>query len=50
MLESLQNENLEYQKLSQEEQQKRGILGRLIGVVADFMAPTRNGRHYSEEL
>lgn len=50
MLESLQNENLEYQKLSQEEQQKRGILGRLIGIVADFMAPTRNGRHYSEEL
>ena len=50
MLESLQNENLEYQKLSQEEQQKRGILGRLVGIVADFIAPTRNGRHYSEEL
>ena len=50
MLESLQNENLEYQKLSQDEQQRRGILGRLVGIVADFMAPTRNGRHYSEEL
>ena len=50
MLESLQNEQLEYQKLSQEEQQKRGILGRLVGIVADFIAPTRNGRHYSEEL
>lgn len=50
MLESLQNENLEYQKLSQEEQQQRGILGRLVGIVADFIAPTRNGRHYSEEL
>ena len=50
MLESLQTEELEYQKISQEEQQRRGILGRLVGVVADFMAPTRNGRHYSEEL
>lgn len=50
MLESLKTENLEYQKLSQDEQQRRGILGRLIGTVADFAAPTRNGRHYSEEL
>lgn len=50
MLESLKTENLEYQKLSQDEQQRRGILGRLIGTVADFIAPTRNGRHYSEEL
>ena len=50
MLESLKTENLEYQKLSQDEQQRRGILGRLVGTVADFIAPTRNGRHYSEEL
>lgn len=50
MLESLQREELEYQKLSPEEQQSRGILGRLVGIVADFLTPTRNGRHYSEEL
>ena len=50
MLESLKTENLEYQKLSQDEQQRRGILGRLVGTVADFISPTRNGRHYSEEL
>ena len=50
MLESLQNEELEYKKLSAEEQAKRGILGRLVGICADFISPTRNGRHYSEEL
>lgn len=50
MLESLQNEELEYQKLTPEEQQRRGILGRLIGICADFIDPTRNGRHYSEQL
>ena len=50
MLESLQNEELEYKKLSAEEQAQRGILGRLVGVCADFLCPTRNGRHYSEEL
>lgn len=41
---------MEYQKLSPEEMQKRGILGRLIGTIADFTNPTRNGRLYSEEL
>ena len=50
MLESIQNENLEYQKLSQDEMKARGILGRLVGICADFMNPTRNGRLYSEEL
>ena len=50
MLESLQNEELEYKKLSAEEQAQRGILGRLVGVCADFLCPTRNGRRYSEEL
>lgn len=40
----------EYTKLSPEEQQKRGILGRLVGIMADFKHPTRNGRLYTEEL
>lgn len=42
--------SLEYQKLSKEEMQSRGILGRLIGCCADFIIPTRNGRKYSEKL
>lgn len=50
MLESITNREMEYQKLSPEEMQKRGILGRLIGTIADFTNPTRNGRLYSEEL
>ena len=50
MLESMSNGTLEYKKLTPEEMQARGILGRLVGIVADFIAPTRNGRHYSEEL
>ena len=49
MLESIQNDEFEYEKLTQEEQAKRGILGRLKGVIADFKKPTRNGRLYSEE-
>ncbi len=51
MLEKLkQNEALEYQKLSPEEMQSKGILGRLVGPCADFINPTRNGRQYTEEL
>lgn len=49
MLESISNK-LEYSKLSLEEQKKRGILGRLVGVIADMKHPTRNGRLYCEEL
>lgn len=41
---------LNYTKLSPEEQKKRGILGRLVGIMADFKHPTRNGRLYNEEL
>ena len=41
---------LEYRKLSQEEQNSRGILGRLVGKIADWKNPTRNGRLYSREL
>lgn len=50
MLESITNSEMEYQKLSPEEMKKRGILGRLVGTIADFTNPTRNQRLYSEEL
>lgn len=50
MLESLGSNELVYQKLSPEEMTQRGILGRLVGVCASFIAPTRNGRKYSESL
>ena len=51
MLESYNTRNpMQYHKLTAEEQKKRGILGRLVGVIADFVNPTRNGRKYTEEL
>ena len=51
MLESLhQNGAMEYKKLTAEEQEARGILGRLYGPCADFKRPTRNGRAYGEKL
>ena len=51
MLESFNpNNELEYQKLSAEEQSSRGILGRLKGVIADCKNATRNGRKYTSEL
>ena len=50
MLESMNNNTFEYQRLSKEEMERRGILGRLIGPCASFTDPTRNGRHYSEQL
>lgn len=51
MLENMSSNNIfEYKKLSKEEQEKRGILGRLVGVMADSINPTRNGRKYSAEL
>lgn len=50
MLESLKGTECEYQKLSLEEQAKRGILGRLAGPIADFKEATRNGRLYEESL
>lgn len=43
-------EALAFQELSEEEKQKRHILGRLYGPIADVVNPTRNGRRYSEEL
>ena len=50
MLESFKSSDFEYKKLTEEEQRKRGILGRLVGPIADFKNPTRNGRKYTEKL
>lgn len=50
MLESFNTDKFEYKKLSLEEQKKRGILGRLVGIIADTKNPTRNGRKYSVDL
>ena len=50
MLESFKGNTLEYQKLTEEEMQQRGILGRLVGVIADSENPTRNGRKYGKKL
>ena len=50
MLESFKGNTLEYQKLTEEEQQQRKILGRLVGVIADSNNPTRNGRRYGRKL
>lgn len=50
MLESLTSNVFNYHKLTAEEQAKRGILGRLVGIIADYKNPTRNGRKYSEKL
>ena len=50
MLESLNSNTLEYIKLTPEEMEKRGILGRLQGIIADTKNPTRNGRKYGREL
>lgn len=50
MLESFVSTAFEYKKLTEAEQKARGILGRLVGVIADTKKPTRNGRKYSEKL
>lgn len=51
MLESINtSDTLQYEKLTAEECEKRGILGRLVGKIADWKNPTRNGRKYSAEL
>ena len=50
MLESFTSDNFTYKKLTEAEQQQRGILGRLKGVIADCNNPTRNGRKYSRKL
>ena len=51
MLESFKsNKTFEYEKLTEEECKKRGILGRLKGIIADSKNPTRNERYYSKKL
>lgn len=50
MLQESKTNELEYQRLSKEEMEQRGILGRLVGICASFTAPTRNGRKYPEQL
>lgn len=50
MLESLKHEDLQFQELSPEEKQARGILARLTGPIASFTKGTRNGRKYSDKL
>ena len=47
---ALKNEKLTFQELTQEEKQRRGILGRLYGPCADVIHETRNGRKYSQKL
>lgn len=48
--ENKQSGHLEYRRLTEDEMKQRHILGRLVGNVADFVNPTRNGRKYNEEL
>lgn len=50
MLEAYDTKKLSYDKLTKDEMNKRGILGRLSGVIADGKNPTRNGRKYSKKL
>lgn len=50
MLRAFKGNNFIYEKLSADEQNKRGILGRLMGVIADTVNPTRNERLYSKSL
>lgn len=50
MLESVRNNRIQYQKLTEQEKQDRQILGTLVGPCADIINPTRNGRTYSEKL
>ena len=50
MLESILGKNFEYKRLTEDEMKSRNILGRLVGVIADYKNPTRNERLYGEEL
>lgn len=45
-----ESESLKFKRISPEEKEQRGILGRLWGPVASCVVPTRNGRRYSEQL
>ena len=48
MLRAFKGNNFIYEKLSADEQNKRGILGRLMGGIADTVNPKRNERLYSK--
>lgn len=51
MLEKLNTEDMiKFSKVSPEEKESRGILGRLSGPIASCVVPTRNGRQYSDKL
>lgn len=50
MLESFESGAFEYKKLSKDEMNSRHILGRIVGPIADYKNPTRNGRKYTEKL
>lgn len=51
MLEKLNAEDMvKFSKVSPEEKEERGILGRLSGPIASCVVPTRNGRQYSDKL
>ena len=50
MLESFESGAFEYRKLSKDEMDSRHILGRIVGPIADYKNPTRNGRKYTEKL
>lgn len=41
---------LKFKQVTPKEKEKRGILGRLYGPIADCILPTRNGRKYTEDL
>ena len=45
-----ESESLKFKRISPEEKEQKGILGRLWGPVASCVVPTRNGRRYSEQL
>lgn len=44
------NDRFSYTRLTEEEIASRGILGRLVGPIADTRNPTRNGRKYNKRL
>lgn len=50
MIKKICENALQFEHISEEEKQKRGILGILYGPVASIVKSTRNGRMYSEEL
>lgn len=51
MLEKLNADDIiKFSKVTPEEKESRGILGRLSGPIASCVVPTRNGRRYSDKL